>query len=37
VERERCLLDLRCVPPDRDRDVARAVLAARDVDHPSGD
>ncbi len=36
VERGRCLVDLRCVPPERDADVERAVLAARDVDHPSG-
>lgn len=27
VERDRCLLDLRCVPADRDDDVAAAVLA----------
>jgi L-seryl-tRNA(Ser) seleniumtransferase len=28
VERGRCLVDLRCIPPDRDGDVERAVLAA---------
>ncbi|MCU1539014.1 MAG: L-selenocysteinyl-tRNA(Sec) synthase, partial [Humibacillus sp.] len=28
VERGRCLVDLRCVPPQRDGDVERAVLAA---------
>jgi len=28
VDRGRCLVDLRCVPPDRDGDVERAVLAA---------
>ncbi|HET7311381.1 MAG TPA: L-seryl-tRNA(Sec) selenium transferase [Mycobacteriales bacterium] len=27
VERDRCLLDLRCVPADRDGDVTKAVLA----------
>ncbi|MDQ1694761.1 MAG: L-seryl-tRNA(Ser) seleniumtransferase [Frankiaceae bacterium] len=27
VERDRCLLDLRCVPDDRDADVVKAVLA----------
>lgn len=27
VERDRCLLDLRCVPPDRDGDLTKAVLA----------
>ena len=27
VERDRCLLDLRCVPADRDGDVVKAVLA----------
>ncbi len=32
VERGRCLVDLRCVPPDRDADVERAVLAARAPD-----
>ena len=29
VEHGRCLLDLRCVPPDADRDLIRAVLACR--------
>jgi L-seryl-tRNA(Ser) seleniumtransferase len=29
IERGRCLLDLRCVPPDADRDMVRAVLACR--------
>lgn len=29
VERGRCLLDLRCIPPGRDDDVATAVAAAR--------
>jgi len=29
VERGRCLLDLRCVPPDSDAQVADAVLAVR--------
>jgi L-seryl-tRNA(Ser) seleniumtransferase len=28
VERDRCLLDLRCVPPDADADLVKAVLAA---------
>jgi L-seryl-tRNA(Ser) seleniumtransferase len=27
VDRDRCLLDLRCVPPDADADVLKAVLA----------
>lgn len=27
VERDRCLLDLRCVPADRDADIVKAVLA----------
>ena len=27
VERDRCLLDLRCVPPEQDADVMKAVLA----------
>jgi L-seryl-tRNA(Ser) seleniumtransferase len=27
VENRRCLLDLRCVPPERDADVTKAVLA----------
>jgi L-seryl-tRNA(Ser) seleniumtransferase len=31
TERGRCLLDLRCVPPDSDRDVRRAILAAAGV------
>ncbi|GAA2157565.1 L-seryl-tRNA(Sec) selenium transferase [Humibacillus xanthopallidus] len=30
VERGRCLVDLRCVPPDRDGDVEAAVLSALD-------
>jgi len=29
IERGRCLLDLRCVPPDADPDLIRAVLACR--------
>jgi L-seryl-tRNA(Ser) seleniumtransferase len=29
IERGRCLLDLRCVPPDADPDLVRAVLACR--------
>jgi len=29
IERGRCLLDLRCVPPDADHDLIRAVLACR--------
>jgi L-seryl-tRNA(Ser) seleniumtransferase len=29
VDHGRCLLDLRCVPPEADRDVIRAVLACR--------
>ena len=29
IERGRCLLDLRCVPPNADPDVIRAVLACR--------
>ncbi|WP_330475059.1 L-seryl-tRNA(Sec) selenium transferase [Terrabacter sp. C0L_2] len=40
VERGRCLVDLRCVPPERDADVERAilaVLAGLTVDRPSGD
>ena len=28
VERGRCLVDLRCVPPDRDGEVEQAVRAA---------
>jgi L-seryl-tRNA(Ser) seleniumtransferase len=28
VERDRCLLDLRCIPPERDVDVVKAVLAS---------
>ena len=28
VERNHCLLDLRCVPPERDADVVKAVLAS---------
>jgi L-seryl-tRNA(Ser) seleniumtransferase len=28
VERDRCLLDLRCVPPHADADLCRAVIAA---------
>jgi L-seryl-tRNA(Ser) seleniumtransferase len=27
IERDRCLLDLRCVPPEQDADVLKAVLA----------
>jgi L-seryl-tRNA(Ser) seleniumtransferase len=40
VERGRCLVDLRCVPTERDADVERAilaVLAGLTVDRPSGD
>ena len=36
VERGCCLVDLRCVPPARDADVERAILAARGDDDPTG-